>query len=182
MVLGGDEIGRTQNGNNNPYCQDNEISWYDWKSADNELLEFTQKLIHYRCEHPVFRRRRWLVGERVNDSDKPDIGWFTPDGKEMKQKNWQQGFAKSLAVFLNGQAIPSLNQCGEKIVDDSFYILFNAHYEQVTFLLPEASWGTRWTKVFDTVTGEFPDSEQLFSAQDQIAVDARSLTLLRRSE
>jgi glycogen operon protein len=182
MVLGGDEIGRTQNGNNNPYCQDNEISWYDWESADGGLLEFTQKLIHYRCEHPVFRRRRWFLGKSVNDSEKPDIGWFTPDGREMKQKNWQQGFAKSLAVFLNGQAIPSLDQRGEKIADDSFYVLFNAHYEPVAFMLPPASWGARWVKVFDTVTGEFPDDEQSFSAQEEISIDARSLTLLRRAE
>ncbi len=182
MILGGDELGRTQHGNNNPYCQDNELSWYDWESADRDLLEFAQELIHYRCGHPVFRRRRWFAGKHVRGSQKPDIGWFTPDGKEMKPKNWREGFAKSLAVFLNGQAIPSLDERGEVITDDSFLILFNAHYEPVTFKLPSDGWGARWVKVFDTVTGGFSDDEEFYPARGQINMDARSLALLRRAE
>jgi len=182
MILGGDEIGRTQSGNNNPYCQDNEISWCDWESADRELLEFTRNLIHYRREHPVFRRRRWFAGKTVRGSQRPDIGWFTPGGKEMKGKNWREGFAKSLAIFLNGNAIPSLDQRGEKIMDDSFYILFNAHYEPLSFTLPTADWGARWLKVFDTVTGHFANGEESYSARSHINIGARSITLLRRAE
>ena len=150
MLLGGDEIGRTQRGNNNAYCQDNEISWYDWEAADQALLKFTRGLIKLRLTHPVFCRRRWFQGRPIHGSNVSDIGWFTPAGTEMSEEDWQAGFAKSMGVFLNGQAIPTPNQRGERQVDDSFYLMFNAHHEPVEFRLPEQKWGSAWAEVLRT--------------------------------
>ena len=127
MVLAGDEIGRTQGGNNNPYNQDNETSWVDWADADVDLLAFTRQAIRLRREQPVFRRRRWLEGRTVREPGVGDSAWFTPDGHEMSDAHWGQDFAKALAVLLNGQAIPSLGPRGERIAGDSFYLTFNAH-------------------------------------------------------
>src|SRR5919106_3079353 len=126
MLLGGDEIGRTQRGNNNAYCQDNEISWYDWGSADRDLLELAAELIHFRRAHPVFRRRRWFLGAPIRGSAARDIVWMRPDGEEMSDEDWQNSFAKSMGVFLNGRAIPGTDERGEPVVDDSFYLMFNA--------------------------------------------------------
>src|SRR5688572_30684141 len=122
MLLGGDEIGRTQGGNNNGYCQDNEISWFDWENADQMMLAYTRWLIGFRRDHPVFRRRRFFEGRPIKGV--PDIGWFAPDGSEMSQDDWDKGFAKSLGVFLNGDAIASVDDQGEPVSDDSFLILF----------------------------------------------------------
>jgi glycogen operon protein len=107
MLLGGDEIGRSQKGTNNGYCQDNEVSWFDWEHADRDLLEFTRRLIRLHKEHPVFRRRRWFQGRPIHGQGVPDLGWFKPDAEEMSEEDWQQGFGKSIGVFLNGEAIPS---------------------------------------------------------------------------
>ncbi|HEU4521236.1 MAG TPA: glycogen debranching protein GlgX, partial [Thermoanaerobaculia bacterium] len=125
MLLGGDEIGRTQRGNNNAYCQDSEISWFDWQNPDLELMAFTARVIKFRREHPVFTRRRWFMGRPLRGADVSDIGWFKPDGEEMTDADWQSGFARSVGVFLNGRAIPTPDGRGEPIVDDSFYLLFN---------------------------------------------------------
>jgi glycogen operon protein len=150
MMLGGDEIARTQQGNNNAYCQDNEIAWYDWANADSALLQFTRQLIQLRARHPVFCRRRWFQGRPLRGTDVSDIGWFTPGGQEMSEEDWSNGFAKSLGVFLNGRAIPTPNERGEQIFDDSFYVVFNAHHEPLDFMLPDERWGTRWGVVLDT--------------------------------
>jgi len=106
MLLGGDEIGRTQRGNNNAYCQDNEISWYDWSSADTTLLEFARRLIQLRKEHPVFRRRKWFQGRPIHGAKVTDIGWFTPNGMEMAEEQWGEGFAKALGVFIADLYLP----------------------------------------------------------------------------
>jgi glycogen operon protein len=184
MLLGGDEIGRTQGGNNNAYCQDNEISWYDWEHADAGLLEFTRRLIQFTHRHPVFSRRRWFQGRSIHGSDVSDIGWFTPAGTEMSEENWGAGFAKSLGVFLNGRAIPTPNERGEQIVDDSFYIMFNAHHEPVEFSFPEAKWGSRWTQVLDTCADEDRLNEQdtgaTLAAGERVDVQAWSLRVMRR--
>ena len=182
MILGGDEMGRTQKGNNNAYCQDNEISWIDWDVVDADLLAFTSRLVEFRRQHPVFRRRRWFQGKAIHGIEMHDIAWFTPDGMGMSEEHWGEGFAKSLAVFLNGEAIPSPDSRGEPIVDDSFYILFNAHYEPLPFTVPEAKWGQRWTKVLATNDLKFADDEQSFAAEDEVVVESRSLLVLRRSE
>jgi isoamylase len=180
MLLGGDEIGRTQQGNNNSYCQDNEISWYDWNAADQDLLEFTRRLIELQKKHPVFRRRRFFQGKPIHGSDVKDIAWFTPDGREMTEENWGEGFAKSIGVFLNGEAIPSPNARGERIQDDSFYLIFNAHHESLVFILPESSWGRKWKKVLDTQKLRFSDDEKEFGAGEQIEVQARSMAVFQR--
>ena len=149
MLLGGDELGRTQQGNNNAYCQDNELSWYDWRNIDQSLLDFTRRLIQFRLDHPVFRRRRWFEGASIHGNGDEDIAWLTPAGKEMTRLDWEHSFAKSVGVFLNGQRIPSPGPRGERILDDSFLLLFNAHHETLPFRLP-ARWGKSWRVEFDT--------------------------------
>jgi glycogen operon protein len=151
MLLGGDEIGRTQHGNNNAYCQDNETSWYDWEHANPVLLEFTRQLIAFRQEHPVFRRRGWFKGRPIKGKGAVDIAWFKPDGLEMTEQDWSEWFAKSFGVFLNGDALRSRDEEGRRIRDDSFLLLFNAHVEGVNFVLPDTSWGRHWRPVIDTV-------------------------------
>src|SRR5205085_1563812 len=117
MLLGGDELGRTQQGNNNAYCQDNEISWFDWDLApEQELLrDFSRRLVHLRRRHPVFRRRRFFQGQDIHGSGVGDIAWFRPDGSPMGDEDWNSGFAKSIAIFLNGQAIPDPDERGERV-------------------------------------------------------------------
>jgi isoamylase len=178
MLLGGDEIGRTQKGNNNVYCQDNEISWYDWQKADEEFLVFCRKLIRYRKDHSVFRRRRWFHGRPIHGSEVKDIAWFTMEGEQMAEEDWGQGYAKSLGVFLNGAAIPNPNPRGEPVRDDNFYIIFNAHHEPLSFTLPGADWGELWLKELDTGIG-WMEEEESFKAGDPIKVEARSVIALR---
>jgi glycogen operon protein len=178
MLLGGDEISRTQGGNNNGYCQDNEISWYNWEAADKDLLEFTRRLIHFRKDHPVFRRRRWFQGRPIHGVT--DIGWFTPEGGQMAEENWGEGFAKAVAIFLNGDAIASPDTRGERVTDDSFYILFNAHYERLDFSLPKTEFGKEWVSVLDTTQPVPKEEETRIRAGDNVGVDARSLKVLRR--
>jgi isoamylase len=150
MLLMGDELGRTQQGNNNAYAQDNELSWVDWATADLDLLEFTRRLIELRQGHPVFRRRRWFQGSSVRGGNvDADIGWFTPDGAEMTDAHWRDGLARALTVWLNGSAIPSVDQHGDPIVDDDFLVLFNAGEEQQTFTIPTGVAGG-WVIEFDT--------------------------------
>ena len=180
MLLGGDEMGRTQQGNNNAYCQDNEISWYDWQAVDKGLLEFVRGLIEIRKKHPVFRRPRFFQGKAIHGTEVQDIGWFTPDGKEMAEENWGEGFAKSIGVFLNGEAIPNVGSRGERILDDSFYLIFNAHHESLGFTLPESKWGQKWKGVFTTQEPRFWESDQEYGAGEQIEVLARSMILLQK--
>jgi glycogen operon protein len=180
MLLGGDEIGRTQKGNNNGYCQDNEISWFHWETADKELLEFTSRLIRMRKEHPVFRRRRWFQGRPIHGKEVVDIGWFTPEGVEMAEENWGEGFAKALGVFLNGQEIASPDARGEKVVDDSFYVLFNAHYEAMPFLLPNGPWGKEWMVELDTNRSVMEEEKKSYKSGEEVPVESRSLMVLRR--
>lgn len=182
MLLGGDEIGRTQQGNNNGYCQDSEVSWFDWDKTDNTILEFTRNLIRFRLEHPVFMRRGWFLGRAIHGSKVEDIGWFTPDGIEMAEENWGEGFAKSVCVFLNGRAIPYPNTRGEKIMDDSFLVLFNAHHESIPFTLPGPEWGKHWVRVLDTAEGGFIEDEKKYPPREEIIVQSRSLVLLKRKE
>ena len=177
MLLGGDELGRTQHGNNNAWCQDNEISWFDWDNADPALSEFVRTLIAFRREHPVFRRATFLSGTETRGSGLPDVWWFRPDGRRMTQRDWQQLPGCTLGVFLNGDEIPSPGPHGEEIADDSFLLLFNASTEPVTFTLPTRRFGARWELVL--ATGEdVPDGS--VGARAEVAVQDRSLTLLRR--
>jgi isoamylase len=184
MLCGGDEIGRTQRGNNNAYCQDTEMSWYDWDRADEALLGYTRGLIRLRSEHPVFWRRRWFQGRPIRGTDVSDIGWFTPAGSEMSDEDWQAGFAKSLGIFLNGDAIQTLDERGQRVMDDSFYVMFNAHSEPVEFVLPASKWGEHWTIALDTsqipnhLDVEKPGRE--IAAGEKLSVQGWSLVLLRR--
>ena len=181
MLLGGDEIGRTQRGNNNAYCQDNEISWFDWEAQDSQLLAFTRHLTALRKNHPVFRRRGWFQGRPIHGKKGHDICWFTPDGHEMAEENWEEGFAKSIGIFLNGDGIPSMDERGNRIRDDSFYLLINAHHEPLTFTIPCQAWGKNWVKVFDTVDGVFQHEGPPLSPEDEIDVQGRSLILFKRA-
>jgi len=181
MICGGDEIGRTQHGNNNAYCQDNEISWFDWEHVDEELFAFVTRMIEFRREHAVFQRRRWFYGRPLRGADVSDIGWFKPDGEQMTDEDWQSAFARSIGVFLSGQGIPTPNARGEQIVDDSFYLLFNAHFEPMPFRLPTCPWGDRWEIAIDT-NKPIPDlrEHRELHAGEQVEVEAYSMMVLRR--
>ncbi|WP_428329376.1 glycogen debranching protein GlgX [Mucilaginibacter sp.] len=178
MLVAGDEFGRTQQGNNNAYCQDNEISWLNWDSMDKELLGFTQKLIALRQEHPAFRRRRWFRG-RPTDEGVEDIGWFLPEGNEMGEENWSNDFAKSLAIFLNGKGLHYVDQKGENVIDDNFYLIFNAYHEPLDYVIPEKIRGREWKKVLDT--GEGQPEEKANVVNDVITVSGRSIILLQQA-
>jgi glycogen operon protein len=209
MLLAGDEMGRTQGGNNNAYCQDNEISWVDWSCREEyeELLLLTASLSQFRREHPVFHRRRWFFGRSLRGSGVSDIAWFSPDGTEMSDEDWNSGFAKSLAVFLNGDAIPDPDPRGNRITDDSFLLCFNAHHEPLRFLVPDGKFGERWVVVLDTdnLPAAQSDTETLVGTAaghgaspmawhpewgegepvksgDEVEVGARSVLVLRRVE
>jgi isoamylase len=150
MLLAGDESGNTQFGNNNAYCQDNEISWIDWNAQDKELMEFTAQLIQFRKSHPMFARKKWFKGRPVRTRGLADIGWFLPDGTEMAEEDWKTGYAKSLGIFLFGGGLNTVDQEGRPVMDDSFYILFNAHGGELDFKLPVSKYGKTWKKVWDT--------------------------------
>ncbi|TMB05252.1 MAG: glycogen debranching protein GlgX, partial [Deltaproteobacteria bacterium] len=150
MISGGDEIGRSQKGNNNGYCQDNELSWFDWENFDESLLNFTRNLIALRRKHRIFARRKWFQGRPLHGTGVKDIAWFTPQAKEMSEEDWKAGFAKSLGVFLNGDAIASTDMYGDRVTDDSFYFVFNAHHEPMQFTLPDGSFAQNWLKLIDT--------------------------------
>jgi isoamylase len=178
MLLGGDEIGRTQHGNNNAWCQDNEISWYDWSFDDRRrhLLEFTRRLIALRKEHPVFGRPAFFTGEQ-GESGLPDVWWFRPDGRKMAQRDWGSG-GHSLGVFMNGDEIPTRDPHGVRIRDDTFLLLLNAHFEPVTFKLPVRRFGTRWKLELSTAQPDAQDAT--FAARADVVVESRSVVLLRR--
>jgi isoamylase len=178
MLLGGDEVGRTQRGNNNAWCQDNELSWFDWEAPDEDLLEFTRRLIRLRREHPVFRRARFLTGRGTMGSGLPDVWWFRPDGLRMTQRDWARDDTRSLGMFLNGGEIPSRTPDGERMGDDSFLLLFNAHDEAVTFTLPTRRFSASWEVTLSTAD---PDvGARSYAARTPIDVTGRSLVVLRR--
>ncbi|MGZ4594797.1 MAG: glycogen debranching protein GlgX [Actinomycetes bacterium] len=183
MLLHGDELGRTQGGNNNVYCQDNPISWVDWADArDNwAMTDFVASVSKLRREHPVFRRRRFFQGDpaRGSESELGDIAWFTPGGEHMSESDWQAGFARSVAVFLNGDAIAEPDKRGGRIRDDSFLLMFNAHSEDMAFTVPKEIYGERWEVVLDTAA-PLIDDRPTNKAGEAITVDARSVLVLRR--
>jgi isoamylase len=183
MLLGGDELGRTQCGNNNAYCQDNELSWYDWERCDKELLAFTRQLLALRRAHPVFRRRGWFQGRpirKVKGTALPDIGWFTPSGTEMTDEEWTSELSRSLQVFLNGHGILVPDERGEIIIDETFLIIFHAAPDELVFTLPEATWGARWRRVMDTERGFAGDEPDSYAAGSTLRVLGRSTWLLQR--
>jgi glycogen operon protein len=176
MLLGGDEFGRTQQGNNNGWCQDNELSWYDWEGVDEELLQFARHVLELRRREPVFRRRDFLVGEERR-SDLPDVMWLRPDGGEMIDADWDRPDAHALAVFLNGEEIPTHDRYGNPIEGASFLLIFNAHYEPLRFTVAPQL-GENWVAVVDTD----PDAPErdTHKAGDVIEIRDRSMRILRR--
>lgn len=176
MIVAGDEIGRTQQGNNNAYCQDNEISWVDWKNIDSELLAFTAQLIELRKSHPLFCRRGWFKGQRIRTGTE-DIAWFQPDGVELSEEDWNNSFAKSLGIYLNGHGIHTPDADGVIKTDYDFYLIFNAHYEALDFLLPSKKYCPNWRLLMNTEAGFFKD-EKRFSPGENIWVPERSVTVL----
>jgi glycogen operon protein len=180
MLLGGDEVGRTQLGNNNAWCQDNELSWFHWDLDEErrELLEFTQRVIRFRREHPVFRRSRFLTGGPDADSALPDAWWFRPDGRRMTRRDWLQQDGHRLGVFLNGDAIGDFTPQGDPIVDDSFLLLFNAYHEPVAFTLPPPRFGRRWK--LELSTAEPAAAGDVAPARGLVPLEERSVVVLRR--
>jgi isoamylase len=210
MLLGGDEIGRTQHGNNNAYCQDTELSWLDWSLADANagLLAFTRALSEFRRAHPVFRRRRFFAGRPIRRGDElRDIAWFSAGGTEMSEQDWETDIGRCVMVFLNGQGIPDVDTRGERAIDGSFLLCFNAGPEDVEMVLPASDYGEKWAIVLDTATGEVPhvsgaahgfsaasgfgglgadvealDGVRTVDAKATLKVSGRSLVVLQRSE
>ena len=182
MLLGGDELARTQRGNNNAYCQDNEISWIDWQLDERgqRLLAWTKRLIDVRTRHPVFRRADFLTGEERLGSGAPDVWWFRADGRKMTQRNWRDNNALTLGVFLNGSEIPTLTERGAPVIDDTFLILFNAWEGAVDFTLPAVSFGRRWELELSTAEPAAEAGSESYRARAVVPVEGRSLVLLRR--
>ncbi|SCX84195.1 glycogen operon protein [Nitrosospira sp. Nsp13] len=181
MLLAGDEFSRTQQGNNNAYCQDNEISWIDWVGIDQDLCEFTKRLVAFRHAHPAFRRRRWFQGRAIHGADYSDIAWFSPAGEQASEEPWGGWLAKSLAIFINGETIPNPNVRGEPVTDNSFYLIFNAHHETLDFILPAVRWGQGWLHILDTARGWIEDATPL-QAGAKLSVAPRSMVLLQRQD
>ncbi|MFF4490784.1 glycogen debranching protein GlgX [Streptomyces sp. NPDC001544] len=184
MLCHGDELGRTQRGNNNAYCQDNEVSWVDWRLTDEQhaLAEFTRRMIALRAAHPVLRRRRFFRGETVTNSAQPlpDLVWLRPDAREMTDRDWQRADAHSVGVFLNGDAIAERDAYGRPVVDDSFLLLLNGYWEAVDFRLPDRTYGEGWTTLIDTADPDGVPDEREHKAGAHLRVEPRSLVLLSR--
>ena len=181
MLQAGDELGRTHHGNNNAYCQDNESSWIDWDldPPRSELAEFTRLLIHLRQRHPVLHRRKFIQGRRIRGSEVKDLAWFRPDGKEMTDEDWNNGFARSLGIRLAGDAIEEVDDRGHRIVDDTLLILLNAHYEPLPFILPAHRRGVRWELLIDTRAAAKKGAPLLVRGGRPYELEARSLAVFR---
>lgn len=180
MICGGDEVARTQQGNNNAYCQDNEISWTNWHldKGRKELLAFVSKLIHLRLDHPVLHRRRFFTGREPGDDSNmiPQVEWFDHTGSIMDMDDWQNTHAFSMMIYLNGSDIPEVDWCGNRMVDNDFILIFNAHYEPIMFTLPDERYGRKWQLVVDTHN---PDEPELsYEAGFMITAQSRSFLML----
>ncbi|HEV7754054.1 MAG TPA: glycogen debranching protein GlgX [Baekduia sp.] len=182
MLLGGDELCRTQGGNNNGWCQDNEISWYAWDIGEDgrQLQEFTRRLISLRRTEPVFRREHFLAGEQ-SEPGLPDVWWFRLDGRRMTRRDWENPDHRSLGVFLNGQATGARDRHGQPVLGDSFLVLFNAHHEDAVFKLPAARFGARWSVELTTAAPQLEAGAQSYRSRGDCYVTARSITVLRRA-
>ena len=178
MISGGDEIGRTQRGNNNAYCQDNDITWYDWASADTELMRFVKLLIDVRRQHPVFRRGRFFDGVPALGGSLDDIGWFRPDGSPMGTDDWDNDDAHALSVFLNGNALEKLGPEADRVVDRSFLMMSNPTPEAVEFAMPAGLGGERWRVVFDT--SDPGTADRIVGSRESWITEGWSMTLLER--
>jgi isoamylase len=181
MLCGGDEIGRTQRGNNNAYCQDNETSWLDWKLTKRrrDLLAFTRHMLELRHRHPVLRRRQFFYGRRIRGSEVKDLAWFRPDGKEMTEEDWTNPQTRCLGLRLAGDAIEEVDPDGRPVVDDTLLIVLNAHHEPLAFTLPAHRRGVKWEVILDT---RIPDGRRLhrpMKGGEAYELEARSLSVLQ---
>ncbi|HEY3953265.1 MAG TPA: glycogen debranching protein GlgX [Streptosporangiaceae bacterium] len=174
LLLGGDERGRTQQGNNNAYCQDNEVTWFDWSSADEKLLAFTQCLIEFRRQHPVFRRRRFLAGKEA-----AQLGWYTPAGTQMTGADWSNPGALAIAIYLDGSDDPDRAEDGTPLLDDDFLVLFNAWWGPLGFVIPASRDGQTWLAEIDSYDPAATDRAQPCAAGDRVTVGPRSVAVLR---
>jgi isoamylase len=187
MLLHGDEIGRTQRGNNNVYCQDSPLAWVDWRpdAVDRDLLDFVSAVVRIRQDHPVFRRRRFFQGHDVRGAHADDeIAWLRPDGIAMGDQDWTNGFTLAVAVFLNGGNLPDVDMRGERVVDDSFVLLMNGHDQVVDFTLPDSTFGKRWVVELDTDAELAPGegAAESLAPGDVRPVQAHGLVLIRRED
>jgi isoamylase len=178
MLLAGDELGHTQGGNNNAYCQDNEVSWINWNNIDNETLAFVRTLIALRRNHPVFRRPRFFEGRRVPGSALKDITWVTPEGREMTHTDWTLPYARSLGFILGGESCAIDSLTGREEMDDTFLVMLNAYHETVDYILPPADSGLHWQVVVDTAAA---DAGTVLAAGEAFPLRPRSLAVLRRT-
>lgn len=181
MLLGGDEMGYTRQGNNNTYCQDNSLSWLNWESADDSLIDYVSHLIKIRSDHPTFRRWKWFRGPTW-DGQETDIGWFRPDGEPLTQEDWETGYARSLLVFLNGKEIAGFDERGDRIIDTDFYLLFNASEKPITFVLPKRDEVIGWNCVVDTSRQLANIEERAFAVDEEVALEAHSIMVLEGVE
>jgi glycogen operon protein len=181
MLLGGDELSRTQRGNNNAWCQDNETSWYDWApTGDSEQMHaFTRRLIALRRAHPVFRRESFLRGRELKGSGLPDVWWFRADGAKMTRRDWQDGRHR-LGMFLNGREIPTRGPQGQDIVDDSFVVLLNSEPEECPFMLPRTRFGIQWELELSTAEPDLPRGATRHGARTEVKVAPHATVILRR--
>ncbi|MBP0021659.1 MAG: glycogen debranching protein GlgX [Cyanobacteria bacterium SBLK] len=182
MLLGGDEFGRTQQGNNNAYCQDSEISWIDWSLVDKnrEFLEFTRHLIAFHHQNPVFRRRNWFQGRQIHGSGVRDLAWFASNGEEMTEEQWQQEYIKTISIFLNGEELDAPSETGKRIIGNSFFLCFNTYHEPIDFLLPEDLQQWQWQVLIDTTKAHFIHDGKIYQKDDELPVTERSIVVLRR--
>lgn len=182
MIGHGDELSRTQNGNNNVYCQDNETSWVDWELDDRKraFLDFTRRLVAVRERHPSLGRPRFFQGRKIRGSPVEDLAWFRPDGEPMTEEEWNEGWARAIGMRLGGKALTEVDAEGKRLVDDDHFLLLNGHYEAVTFCLPPDAAGDTWGVVVDTASGEVDGGERTITAGEDFDLPARSLLLLRR--
>jgi isoamylase len=187
MLLAGDAIGHTQQGNNNAYCQDNEISWIDWAELqsggrEDHLLAFVQKVIGLHKAHPVFRRRSFFQGRAIKGAGIKDILWLRPDGREMTDEQWNLENARTLGIFLSGSAVDEMDERGQRQSDDNFLLLLNAHHEDVAFLLPTVASGMAWKSVIDTSCDQNCPQIRQYDANVTYPLQARSLVLFIEQE
>ncbi|MGH8139336.1 MAG: glycogen debranching protein GlgX, partial [Steroidobacteraceae bacterium] len=183
MVLGGDELGHTQSGNNNAYCQDNARSWLQWEldPEQEDFLQFVAQMIDLRRRHPVFSRRRFLQSDAINPEGLKEIVWLTPEGGEMTETQWNQHFARCLGVYLAGAAIERRDKRGRPVTDNNFMLLFNAHHEQIPFVLPQFLSDKAWWTVVDTSAAGNPFEQRRHEAGTLYPLQGRSLALLRET-
>ena len=184
MLLAGDELAHSQRGNNNAYCQDSEISWIDWELGRERerLLQFTQRMIRLRRQHPIFRRRSFFRGELLPGTGIKDITWLTPSGAEMGDDDWKKDYARCLGVYIAGEAVAQTDLYGRPLVDDRFLILFNAHHGDISFRLPDFGSGSRWLALMDTAYEDGLARDGAFNAGSDYALQSRSVVLLQEQK